>query len=175
MTSLYIDMNKTGSFGTTAVWLTFGNEALASIFDCRWLIVLCFIMMLADLWWAYSEHVYHIFHSKSEEERKKFEWRKSRAIRRTSMKLVDYITLMVVGVVIGLAITEPLGICDHVVSAAIGGSIGALSDFLSIVGHICVVREWKMPKDFVRNFFIALVKTKSEDIGNAIDESFKEE
>lgn len=168
-------MNKTGSFGTTAVWLTFGNEALASIYDCRWLIVLCFIMMLADLWWAYSEHVYHIVHAKTAEERKKFVWRKSRAIRRTAMKLVDYITLMVVGVVIGLAITEPLGLCDHVVPAAIGGSISVLADLLSIIGHLCVVREWKMPRNLFRNFFIALVKTKSEDIGNAIDESFKEE
>lgn len=168
-------MNKTGSFGTTAIWFTFGNEALASIFDCRWLIVLCFIMMIADLWWAYSEHVYHIVHAKTAEERKKFEWRKSRAIRRTAMKLVDYITLMVVGVVIGLAITEPLGLCDHVVSAAIGGCIGVLADLLSIIGHLCVVREWKMPRNLFRNFFIALVKTKSEDIGNAIDESFKEE
>ena len=168
-------MNKTGSFGTTAVWLTFGNEALASIYDCRWLIVLFFIMMLADLWWAYSEHVYHIVHSKTAEERKKFKWRKSRAIRRTAMKLVDYITLMVVGVVIGLAITEPLCLCDHVVSATIGGGIGVLADLLSIIGHLSVVREWKMPRNLFRNFFIALVKTKSEDIGNAIDESFKEE
>ena len=168
-------MNKTGSFGTTAVWLTFGNEALASIFDCRWLIVLCFIMMLADLWWAYSEHIYHIVHSKSEEERKIHKWRKSRAIRRTAMKLVDYITLMVIGVVIGLAITEPLGICDHVISAAIGGCIGVLADLLSIIGHLCVVREWKKPKNLFRNFVIALIKTNNEHIGNAIDESFKED
>lgn len=167
-------MNKTGSFGTTAVWLTFGNEALASIFDCRWLIVLCLIMMLADLWWAYSEHVYHIVHSKSEEELKIHKWRKSRAIRRTAMKLVDYITLMVVGVVIGLAITEPLGLCDHVASAAIGGCIGVLSDLLSIIGHLCVVREWKMPRNLFTNIFIALVKTKSESVGNALDDSFKE-
>ncbi len=164
-------MNKTGSFGTTAVWITFGNEALQAIYDCRWLIVMCFICMLTDLWWAYSEHVYKDYHAETEAEKVKNVWRKSRAIRRTAMKLVDYITLMLVGMVLGLAIGEPLGICDHTMSAACGGLIGVTSDVFSIIGHICVVRETPIKKDFVRRFFIALVKTKNSDIGEVLDES----
>lgn len=165
-------MNKTGSFGTTTIWITFGNEALQAIFDCRWLIVLCIVCMIADLWWAYSEHTYWVAHSKTAEEKAKHVWRKSRAIRRTAMKLVDYITLMLVGMVIGLAVCEPFDIASHTTSAAIGGLIGVASDVVSIVGHICVVREINIKKDFVRRFFVALVKTKNEEIGNALDKSF---
>ncbi len=164
-------MNKTGNYGTALVWITFGNEAIQAFYDCRWLIVLCIVCIFADLWWAYSEHIYHIYHASSQEEKAKYSWRKSRSIRKTSLKFVDYITLMLVGIVLGLAICEPLNICSHTTAAACGGLIGVASDVTSIIGHICVVREIPVQKHFLRKFFIAFIKTKNRDIGNALDES----
>lgn len=156
---------KTGSIGTTTILVTFGAEALQAIYDCRWLLALCFVMMIVDLWWAYSEHMYKQAHEQQDI------WRKSRAIRRTAMKFVDYLTLMVVGVVLGLAVTEPLGICDHVTSAACGGLIGFTADIFSVVGHICVVKEWRTPTSFMKKFMVALVRTKNNDIAEALDET----
>lgn len=171
-------MNQTtNSFSSSAVWLTFGGEALAVIFDCRWLIALCILIMLADMWWAYSEHQYHVSRCKTYEERTeaKKKWRKSRAIRRTCMKFVDYLTLLLVGVVLGLAVFEPYEIATHVQTGALGVLIGAACDLCSIWGHICIVKEYKFSRQsffsFFKKFIIALAKKKSEDIGEALEES----
>ncbi|MCQ2257820.1 MAG: hypothetical protein MJZ41_07505 [Bacteroidaceae bacterium] len=163
------------SISLSAVWLTFGAETLSVIFDCRWLIVLCAIIMLADMWWAYSEHMYHVKNCKTEEEKKKYEWRRSRAVRRTSMKFVDYLTLLLVGVVLGLSIFEPYGIATRVQTGAIGVLIGAACDLCSIWGHIAVVKGYKFNRDtvirFFKKFLIAIVKRKSEDIGEALEDT----
>ena len=173
-------MNQTtNSFSSSAVWLTFGGEALAVIFDCRWLIVLCGIIMISDMWWAYSEHLYHVAHCETEKlrEAEKKKWRKSRAVRRTAMKFVDYLTLLLVGVVLGLSIFEPYEIATHVQTGALGVLIGAACDLCSIWRHICVVKENKFSRQsffsFFKKFIIALAKKKSEDIGDALEESIE--
>lgn len=170
-------MKETTSLGSGAMWLTFGGEALAVIFDCRWLILMCIFIMIADMWWAYSEHLYHVAHCKTDEEREKEKkkWRKSRAVRRTAMKFVDYLTLLLVGVVFGMAIFEPYDIATHIQTGAIGVLIGAACDLCSIWGHVCVVKEYKFSRQsfwtFAKKFLIALVKKKSTDIGEALEET----
>lgn len=169
------------SIGASALWFTFGNEALSAIRDCRWQIALCVIAILLDLWWAWSEHKYHVAHCKTDEEREKEKkkWRKSRAVRRSGIKLVDYFSFLIIGMVLGLAFFEPYGFLSHELCAALGVLIGAACDLASSWGHFCVVKEISCTKDnalkFIKRFFIALVKKKSEDIGEALEESIKDE
>lgn len=93
------------------------------------------------------------------------------------MKFVDYLTLLLVGVVLGLSIFEPYDIATHVQTGALGVLIGAACDLCSIWGHICVVKEYKFSRQsffsFFKKFIIALAKKKSEDIGDALEESIE--
>lgn len=102
----------------------------------------------------------------------KYKRHKSRALRRSANKAVDYITYLVVGAFFGLAIIEPMGGCGHVITAAIGLGIGCLAELASIIGHYCyvkwgieikVVDVWKWLLRFVVNIF----KAKSQ-LGSAI-------
>ena len=169
----------TNSLGAGAMWLTFGNEALQAIHDCRWQIVCCVFMLIFDFWWAYSENRHNLKNAQTEKEKKKYEWRTSLAIRRTCVKFVDYLTFLLVGVVIGLAITEPYELADHVQTAAAGILIGCGCDAVSAWGHICVVHRWNFkPSDrwkFLKRFAVALIKKKSEDVGEALEETFDKE
>ncbi len=151
------------------LWITFANEALQAIYDCRWLIILCVICIIADLWWSYAEHVYHIVHNGHEDA-----WRTSKAVRKSALKFVDYVTFLLVGVVLGLAICEPLNVCSHTTAAIFGGLIGVGCDVKSIISHVIVVKEIPIQQNFVRKFFIALVRKKNKDIGDALDETIND-
>ena len=87
-------MEQTKQF---SIWAVFSGEALTALFDLRWMIVLIVILVIADFWFGISES--HL---------NKEEIRFSRACRRTANKLTDYFTYLIIGVVIGFAIGEPL-------------------------------------------------------------------
>lgn len=169
---------STNNVGAGLMWLTFGNEALQAVQSCRWQIALCAIMLFVDLWWAYSENRFHYYNATTEEEKKKYEWHMSRAVRRSCIKFVDYLTFLLVGVVLGLAVTEPYHIATHQDTAIFGILIGVSCDTVSSFGHFCVVRGWSFShKDvwaFIKRFFVILVKKKNEDIGDALEETMKE-
>ena len=110
----------------------------------------------------------------TDKEREKYKFHKSKAIRRSANKFVDYLTYLLVGCVLGMAILEPLGICDHVTSAAAGLGLGCVADMMSIVGHYCAVKgidfdAWK----FIKRLVVVFVKKKDEDMGEALEETIK--
>lgn len=167
------------TLGTKAVvWGTIGSELIAVVYDLRYMIICSLVLILADLWWGYSESkmrksaAKEIGNATLED---KFKWHKSRAGRRTCNKIVDYLTYLVVGALIGLAITEPMDICSHVWTAAIGLGIGCACEIASIIGHIAYVKfgvevsmidGWKA---FVR-FLGKIIKVKSSEIGEAVED-----
>lgn len=79
--------------GKAIVWGTMGMECITAIYDLRWMIVLIVVLIVADFWFGLSESLF-----------KHEEFRFSRAGRRTCNKLVDYLTYLLLGAVIGLAI-----------------------------------------------------------------------
>lgn len=143
------------------MWGTMGMECITAIYDLRWMIVLIVVLIVADFWFGLSESLF-----------KHEEFRFSRAGRRTCNKLVDYLTYLLLGAVIGLAIFEPLNITTHTVTAAIGLGFGCLWEVDSIVGHICALHGVKS-KFSVKRLIILLLKRKNKEVGEAIEEALK--
>lgn len=171
------------SVGTKAVlWGSIGSDLVGVVFDLRYMVIFSIVLILADLWWGYSEA--HLRKAEAEDIGDvalidKYKWHKSRALRRTANKLVDYLTYLFVGAFLGLAITEPMGICNHIWTAAIGLGLGCSCEIASVIGHVAYVKlgvevslldGWRA---FLR-FLGRLFRIKSNEIGEAIEEIGKE-
>lgn len=164
--------------GTKAViWGSVGTELLNVVYDLRYMVLCAVALILADLWWGYSEsrirrnHAKEIGNATLED---KFKWHKSRAIRKSMNKLIDYVSYLVLGALLGMGITEPMGICDHVSTAALGLGIGGGCEVASIIGHVAYVKlgvevslidAWRA----TIRFFGRLIKSKSQEIGDAVE------
>lgn len=129
-------------------WGVMGSEALTVLYDLRWMLVLIVVLVVADFWFGVSESL-----------KKNKEFRFSRAGRRTCNKVIDYLTYLLIGAVLGLALFEPLNMCDHTVSAAVGLGLGCLWEIDSIIGHVCALHGVNNPFS-VKKLFIALLKKK---------------
>lgn len=148
------------SVGRGVVVTTMNGEAMGALFDLRWMLVLIVVLIIADFWFGLSESFY-----------KRENFRLSRAGRRTCNKLVDYITYLILGSVLGLAIFEPLGWATHITTAAIGLGFGCMWEIDSIVGHACVLHGVKSHFS-VKRFIVSLMKKKDKDMGEAFEEGF---
>ena len=93
---------------------------------------------------------------------------------------MDYLTYLVIGALLGMGITEPMEICSHVWTAAIGLGLGGGCEIASIVGHIVYVKfgvelkivdAWRVTVRFLGR----LIKVKSAEIGEAVEELAKDE
>ena len=154
------------------MWSVFATEALNVLHDLRWMLVLMVTLILTDFWWGWSENRMHYKAAKTKREREKYRFHFSAAGRRTLNKLVDYMTYLLVGCVVGLAVTEPLGICTHTTTAAIGIGFGCIFELSSIVGHICVVKGFDVRLN-LKSLLVAIVKRKSEAMGEILDEGIE--
>lgn len=168
------------SMGTKAIiWATIADDLIKVVYDLRYMVMLSFVLIFADLWWGYraSSKKYQYAESIGNETLKeKFKWSKSRAVRRTCNKIIDYLSYLVVGAFLGLAITEPMDICSHVISALVGLLIGCGCEIASIVGHVAFVKydveiEIKDIWRWLGKVFLAIIKKKNSDIGEAIEEA----
>ena len=151
------------SGGKLLIVSTMGTEALSALFDLRWMLVAVVVLIVADLWFGLSESL-----------QKHKDFRFSRAGRRTCNKAVDYITYLIVGAVVGLAIFEPLGWATHTTTAAVGLGFGCVWEVDSIMGHVCALHgvQWKFS---VKKLLIALIKRKSPDLGEAVEEAIEDD
>lgn len=164
----------THNLATAAImWAVFASEALNALYDLHWMLVLMVTLILTDLWWGWSENRMHYKAAKTKREREKYRFHFSAAGRRTLNKLVDYMTYLLVGCVTGLAVTEPLGICGHTATAAIGIGLGCLFELSSIAGHVCVVKGFDVRLN-LKALLVAIVKRKSEAMGEILDEGITE-
>ena len=104
-----------------------------------------------------------------------YHWRTSRAIRRTINKLVDYVVWVTLGMAIGMALLEPVGV-DHIFGGVAATAIAVTCEAKSFFGHFFYLHgvnvEQKTVIGFFRAFIIALVKKKNEDFGDALEEGF---
>ena len=155
--------NMVTSTGKAFVVSTMGMEAMQALFDLRWMLVLIVVLIVADFWFGVSDSLHKHEH-----------FRFSRAGRRTCNKAVDYVTYLILGSVLGMAIFEPLGWASHTTTAALGLGLGCLWEIDSIVGHVCALHGMKN-RFSIKRFIIALMKKKNEDIGEAVEEAMKKE
>jgi len=148
---------------------TFAGECIAVVTDMRWLIVLAVVLIAGDFWWGWRECKMRRDEAKNHIEKEKYEWHNSRAVRRTLNKIVDYTSYMLVGVVFGLALTEPWGICDHKTTAMAGMVFGCLCEVSSIFGHIAYVKGVRVKID-IKRMGVAIIRRKSEALAEILDE-----
>lgn len=148
--------------GASVLALTsFADECMGALYDLRWMLVLAAVLIAADFWFGIQESIHR--HQ---------EFRLSRAGRRTANKFVDYVLYLMLGALIGLAITEPCGLCSHVQTAAFGMGLGCMFELDSIVGHVCAVHGVK--KIFsVKRFFVYLLCLTNKNIGDAAKQAFQ--
>lgn len=150
--------NLTTGTSKAVVLGTMGGEALSALFDLRWMLVLIVVLIVADFWFGVSESLHKHEH-----------FRFSREGRRTCNNAVDYITYLILGSVLGLAIFEPLGWATHTTTAAIGLGFGCVWEVESIVRHVCELHGVKN-KFSVKRLIIAIIKKKDADVGEAVEE-----
>lgn len=157
--------------GQGAALALFNTELIGAVFELRYMIGAMVILTAADFWWAIRELRYRRGLALAAGDKAladKYRYRTSRAGRRTANKIVDYMTYLLVGAFVGYAITEPLDLTSHTVTAAIGLGLGCVFDLSSIVGHICAVKGIKFNP---RKAFLSLLRMKSEEMAKVVEES----
>lgn len=181
--SLSITRN-TRSFGQAFAWAEMGHEALGAIHDLRWMLVALIVFIIADF--RLGRRDSNMQHEKALKAgdmalAKLTEFRLSKALRRTFNKFVDYMTLLLVFCLFGLAVTEQYGICSHIITSATAVLLAFAAEIISIVGHFFALRGWNLPKFtwnsaglFFGRLLAGFAKTKSEDFGNALDETVQQ-
>lgn len=149
-------------------WAVLGSEATGALYDLRWMLIFMLVLIMTDFWWGCRELKMKRDRASSKLERDKYKFHFSRAGRRTLNKVVDYLTYLLLGCVVGFAVTEPLDLASHITTAAIGIGAGCLFELASITGHVFATHDLKLKINWKR-FVVSLVKSKSEELGDAID------
>lgn len=142
---------------------TFYEELQQVLFDLRWLVAFIVILVFTDFWTGLTASV----------KIKKQDFRLSRALRRTITKFLEYINFIIFGLLLAKAILEPFGIGTDITGGAIGASAALLIEFDSIYGHICDIHGIKS-RFSLKRMFVAYIKRKNEDVGEAVEEGMKE-
>lgn len=151
-------MTNGGSIGKTLGAVVLGEELVVLIYDLRWAVLLCASLIIADLWLGCRSSIY---------EGKKV--RKSRAVRRTANKFVDYLMYMLVAAMIGMVV-EQMGWWSHTNVALCGILLGCFCEIESILGHWAKLHGYSFS---IRAVILRLVKTKSEDVAEIIENELK--
>lgn len=142
---------------------TFYEELQQVLFDLRWLVAFIVILVFTDFWTGLTASV----------RVRKENFRISRALRRTIVKFLEYINFIIFGLLLAKAILEPFGIGTDITGGAIGASAALLIEFDSIYGHICDIHGIKS-RFSIKRMFVAYIKRKNEDVGEAVEEGMKE-
>lgn len=141
--------------------LGFYGEVQALFWDMRWLIVFCVVLIIVDLKFGMENSIVH-----------QEKIRKSRAVRRTVNKFIDYMCWLLFAGVLGLAIGEPLGVSHNIVSSAVM-VLACVAEIDSIVQNFCEAHDY--PVFSLKSFLLALIKLKKPVIGEAIEKGVKNE
>ena len=158
------DINPTGAVITsTAGAIGFYSEMLDAVYELRWMLLMTVLLVIVDFVTGLMDSVRK--HGES--------FRFSRAGRRTFVKLIEYFAYLVLGVVIGKAICEPLNVCTHVTSAAIAACFSLLWEFDSIKDHVCSLHGIEF-RFSVKKLFVTFLKKKNSDLGEAVEEALSD-
>ena len=145
-------VNNSVRIGTASMSIFLG-EIGALLWDMRWLLLLAGALIVVDFWLGIHKSIVN-----------KVDIRASRAMRRTMMKVADYLCVVVLGAVVGKAIGEPLG-CSAVVIAVVLMTIACLCEIDSIISNYGEIHGVKI------NFFkilLGLVGYKRKELADAL-------
>lgn len=153
-------MTHGGDVGKALGITMMSNELTTLIYDLRWAVLLCSALIVADLWLGCR--------SASAEGK---EVRKSRAIRRTANKFVDYLMYMLVAAMIGMVV-EQIGWWSHTNVALCGILLGCFCEIESILGHWARLHGFTFS---IRKVILRFISTKSKDVANILEDVTKTE
>ena len=151
-------MTHGGDVGKALGMTVMSGELTTLIYDLRWAVLLCGALIIADLWLGCR--------SASAEGK---EVRKSRAIRRTANKFVDYLMYMLVAAMIGMVV-EQIGWWSHTNVALCGILLGCFCEIESILGHWARLHGFTFS---IRKVILRFISTKSKDVADIINEEIK--
>ena len=142
-----------------------GSEIEVMLWDVRWMIILIFLLVVADLWTGLAESV----------KIKREQFRFSRAGRRTTAKFFEDICLYVIGgALLGKAVLVPLGIIDdYVIGGAAGAALACIWEIDSIAGHVCKIHGIRGIFS-LKQFIVSLLKRKYPAVGEAVEDATEE-
>lgn len=169
------------SVWTRVLMLLFsGSELTGIIYDARWLLLLCLLLVAADFRYGWGESQKRYAEAATEDDKEgmeKYRWHKSRAIRRTCNKAMDYLMLVTVGVFVGTALLQPMGY-PRIWGGVAATGIVALCEGISIIGHFLylrgVVLEHTTLMSVIKGIAIAIVKSRSPEIGEGLERGLDE-
>lgn len=157
------------------------SEFVGILTDARWMLMLIVLCVIADFRFGWGES--HKRYNAAKEIGNavlmdKYKWHTSRAWRRTMNKLMDYIVWVTVGMLLGMVALKPIGI-DYTFGGVVATVIiVCLCELPSACGHFFYLHGVKVEKKtllgFLRAFSVALARRKNPDVGDALDEGFKE-
>lgn len=169
-----------GSLGSMFLVVTMGEELVQVLWDLRWMVVFAIVIVLVDLWFGINESRKK-YKAKYEEDMAEYEKngrqgdepkmqkiRESEAGRKTLCKVVDYMAIMAVGALFGLAINENIGYFTHKETAAVALGCCCLFELSSIAGHWCYINgiDYKFS---LKGFFVGVVKAINPKVGSAVE------
>lgn len=139
-------------------------ELIQVLYDLRWAVLFIMVLVFTDFWSGLTASV----------KVRKEDFRLSRALRRTVVKFLEYINFIIFGLVLSKACLIPFGIGDNNTGGAIGACLAMLIEFDSIYGHICDLHGIRN-RISLKRFFVAWLKRKNEDAGEALEEALEDD
>lgn len=137
----------------------FYSEVQETLFSLRWAILCILMLIVTDFWSGLAASV------KIRGE----DFRLSRALRRTIVKFCEYLCLIILGVVLGRSIMQPLGICEYQIGGAIGAALVLFIESDSIYGHLCDLYGIK-GRFSIKRLIVAYLKQRNQHIGAAVED-----
>lgn len=138
----------------------FYDEVVHAMYGLRWMLLAVAVLVAADFITGLTASV----RIKGED------FRFSRAGRRTFGKLMEYYGYLILGVVLGKSVMEPLGVCGYVTCSAVFTAFAALWEADSILGHVCDLHGVKA-RFSVKRMLIYLIKSRDRGLGDAVEDA----
>lgn len=138
---------------------SFVGEIKEVVFELRWMLVFIVVMIVADFVLGIIDSVV----------RRGEDFRFSRAGRRTMCKFIEYNSYLVLGFMLGMAILQPVGICNYTVSAMCGLGLAIIFEFDSIMDHVCNIHGIKN-KVSIKRLLVGYIKKKYNAAGEIVEE-----
>lgn len=140
-----------------AAW-TFVEELQGLLFSLRWALLFVVVLVLTDLWSGIAVSIR--VHREA--------FRRSRAVRRTIAKFMEYFCFILIAALLSKSILLPYGIGTDYTGGAIGATIVLLVEADSIVENVCLLHNVRAHFSILRAL-LAVVRIKNPTAAKAIE------
>lgn len=146
-------MNTTAPQIAVVGTYSFVGEIKGVVFELRWMLAFIIALIIADFVLGIIDSVV----------KRGEDFRLSRAGRRTMCKFIEYNSYLVLGFMLGIAILQPVGICNYMISSVGGLCLAILFEADSIKDHVCAIHGIEN-KFSVKKWLVEYLKKKINKI-----------